>query len=153
MRRGQQKRIPAFALANRSYHLVGAYNWRIDQVFRQAVESKNSQTFIQFLEYLLVECFPTEKIVLVMDNASYHRSKAVRAALSLFEPRVQVFWLPKYSPDLNPIERFWRHLKDLACANKLDVSIDNLADRVDTIIDYQNSSDHLLKMSFLKNYV
>jgi transposase len=153
MQRGQQKRIPAFTVANRSYHLIGAYNWRTDQVFSQAVERKNSQTFIQFLEYLLVECFPTEKIVLVMDNASYHRSKTVRAALSLFEPRVRVVWLPKYCPDLNPIERFWRHLKDLACANKLDLSLENLADRVDTIMDYQNSSDHVLKMSFLKNYV
>ena len=153
MQRGQQKRIPAFTVANRSYHLIGAYNWRTDRVFSQAVERKDSQTFIQFLEYLLVECFPTEKIVLVMDNASYHRSKTVRAALSLFEPRVRVVWLPKYCPDLNPIERFWRHLKDLACANKLDLSLENLADRVDTIMDYQNSSDHVLKMAFLKNYV
>jgi transposase len=122
-------------------------------MFSQVVECKNSQTFIQFLEYLLVEWFHTQKIVLVMDNASYHRSKMVRAALSLFEPRVRVFWLPKYCPQLNLIERFWRHLKDLACANKLDLSIDSLADRVRTILDFQNSSDHVLKMSLLKNFV
>jgi hypothetical protein len=30
-----------------------------------------------------------------------------------------VMWLPTYCSDLNPIERFWRHFKDLACANKL----------------------------------
>lgn len=153
MRRGQQKRIRAFTSSHQSYHLMGAYNWRTDQVVSQAVERKDSQTFIQFLEYLLVECFPTQKIVLVMDNASYHRSKTVRAALSLFEPRVRVFWLPKYCPTLNPIERFWRHLKDLACANKLDLSLENLADRVRLILDCQNSSDNVLRMSFLKNYV
>jgi len=67
------------------------------------VERKNSQTFIQFLEYLLVQCFPDDKIILVLDNASSHKSKAALAALSLFEPRVRVVWLPKYSPDLNPI--------------------------------------------------
>ena len=153
MRRGQQKRIRAFTVSQRSYHLIGGYNFRTDQVFSQAVECKNSQTFIQFLEYLLVECFPTQKIVLVMDNASYHRSRTVRAALSLFEPRVRVFWLPKYCPQLNLIERFWRHLKDLACANKLDLSIDSLADRIQIILDCQNSSDHPLKLSFLKNFV
>ena len=153
MHRAQQKRIRAFTVSQRSYHLIGGYNWRIDQVFSQAVECKNSQTFIQFLEYLLVACFPTQKIVLVMDNASYHRSKTVQAALSLFEPRVRVFWLPKYCPTLNPIERFWRHLKDLACANKLDLTLENLADRVDTIMGYQNPDDHVLKMAFLKNYV
>ena len=153
MQRGQQKRIRAFSVSKRSYHLMGAYDWRTDQVFSQAVDRKDSQTFIQFLEYLLVECFPTRKIVLVMDNASYHRSKTVQAALSLFEPRVHVFWLPKYCPTLNLIERFWRHLKDLACANKLDLTLENLADRVDTIMGYQNSDDHVLKMACLKNYV
>lgn len=153
MRRGQQKRIRAFTVSQRSYHLIGGYNFRTDQVFSQAVESKDSQTFIQFLEYLLVECFPTQKIVLVMDNASYHRSKTVLAALSLFEPRVRVFWLPKYCPTLNLIERFWRHLKDLACANKLDQSLENLAQRVRVILECQNSSDDVLRMSFLKNYV
>jgi len=153
MRRGQQKRLRAFTVGHHSYHLIGGYNWRTDQVFCQAVERKNSQTFIQFLEYLLVECFPTQKVVLVMDNASYHRSKTTRAALSLFEPRVKVFWLPKYCPNLNMIERFWRHLKDLACANKLDLSLEILADRVRTILDRQNSCDDVLKLSFLKNFV
>jgi Cft2 family RNA processing exonuclease len=98
--RGGTVLIPAFSVANQSYHLIGAQQWRTDQVFSQEVKRKNSQTFIQFLEYLLVGCFPTQKIVLVMDNASYHRSKTVQAALSLFEPRVRVFWLPKYCPSV-----------------------------------------------------
>lgn len=153
MKRGQQKRIPAFTSPNHSYHLMGAYHWAKDQVFTQAVERKNSQTFIRFLEYLLIEQFPTQKIILVMDNASYHKSQASLAALSLFEPRVSVFWLPKYCPNLNPIERFWRHLKDLACANQLDLSIDNLSGRVDEVLSAQNLPDHVLKLSFLDNIV
>ena len=153
MKRGQQKRIAAFTSPNHSYHLIGAYQWAQDQVFTQAVERKNSQTFIQFLEYLLIEQFPTQKIILILDNASYHKSRAALAALSLFAPRVKVFWLPKYCPNLNLIERFWRHLKDLACANKLDLAIDNLANRVDEILSFQNSKDHHLKMSFLENIV
>lgn len=151
MKRGQQKRIPAFSSPNASYHLIGAYHWAKDQVFTQAVERKNSQTFIQFLEYLLVEQFPAQNIILVMDNASYHKSRTSLAALSVFEPRVKVFWLPKYCPTLNPIERFWRHLKDLACANQLDLAVENLADRVDQVLSAQNSPDHVLKMSFLEN--
>ncbi len=153
MKRGQQKRIPAFTSPSHSYHMIGAYLWAKDQVFTQTVERKNSQTFIQFLEYLLIEQFPTQKIILVLDNASYHKSRASMAALSLFEPRVKVFWLPKYCPNLNLIERFWRHLKDLACANKLDLLTENLAQRVDEILSFQNSKDHYLKMSFLDNFV
>lgn len=153
MKRGQQKRIPAFTSPNHSFHLMGAYLWAKDQVFTQAVERKNSQSFIQFLEYLLIEQFPTQKIILVLDNASYHKSNPSLAVLSLFEPRVKVFWLPKYCPNLNLIERFWRHLKDLACANKLELSIDNLSNRVDEILSFQNSNDHLLKLSFSENFV
>ena len=153
MKRGQQKRLPAFTSPNLYYHLIGAFEWASEQIFTQAVERKNSQTFIQFLEYLLVERFPTQMIILVLDNASYHTSKASLAALSLFEPRVRVFWLPKYCPNLNPIERFWRHLKDLACANKLDVSLENLSNRVQNILSCQNSDDHHLKLSFSNNFV
>ncbi len=153
MHRHQQKRIPAGSIFKRSHHLIGALHWRSEQVFSQAVERTNSQTFIQFLEYLFVQCFPTARIILVMDNAAYHASKATLAALSLFEPRVHVFWLPKYCPTLNPIERFWRHLKDLACANKLDQSLENLVLRVSNVIHHQNSPDDDLRISFLKNYV
>ena len=63
--------------------------------------------FIEFLERLLVKTYPTQAVILVMDNASYHYSAKVQAALSLFEHRVQLFWLPQYCPELNVIERFW----------------------------------------------
>lgn len=153
MKRGQQKRLLAFTSPDRRLHLIGALNFRTDQVWIQAVERKNTQTFIEFLEYLLVEKFPHQKIVLVLDNASYHRSRATLAALSIFEPRVRVIWLPKYCPNLNLIERFWRHLKDLACANRLDVGLDNLTNRVEEIVRHQNSESHPLKISFLDNFV
>jgi transposase len=153
MKRGQQKRLQAFTTPDQRLHLIGALNFRTEEVWTQAVERKNSQTFIEFLEYLLVEKFPHQKIVLVLDNASYHRSRVTLAALSVFEPRVRVFWLPKYCPNLNLIERFWRHLKDLACANRLDVALDNLMFRVEEIVRHQNSVGHPLKISFLENYV
>jgi transposase len=35
-------------------------------------------------------------------------------------------WLPPYCSDLNPIERFWEHLKAFACANKLFAFISEL---------------------------
>lgn len=152
MKRGQQMRLEA-APPQRDYlHLVGAYNWRNDQVHCLPVVRKNSQTFIEFLEYLLVECYPTQSVILVMDNASYHHSAATRAALSLFEHRVEVIWLPVYSPDLNLIERFWRHLKDLACANKLYLNLHSLWLNVQHILAAQNDPASSLRLSFSKNF-
>lgn len=73
-----------------------------------------------------------------MDNMAYHRSAATLAALSLFEHRVMVVWLPAYCSDLNLIERFWRHLKDLACANKLEASLEYLVKSVECSLNNQN---------------
>jgi putative transposase len=147
-----QKRIPAHTRQRPLYHLFGAYNWAQDQISWLAAERKNSECFIAFLEHVFLKCYPTEKIVMVMDNVSYHRSAASRAALSLFEDRVTVFWLPPYCPDLNPIERYWRHLKDLACANRLHASLEKLAAAIEKILSAQNQPFNLLKFQLSKNF-
>ena len=58
---------------------------------------------------------PTCKIPLrplpALDNGPCHTSKASRAALAARAAWLQVIWLAKYSPQLNPKEREWRQLK------------------------------------------
>ena len=46
-----------------------------------------------------------------MDNASFHRKKQL-AEISAKHHRTLIF-LPPYSPDLNPIEKFWARLKSI----------------------------------------
>jgi hypothetical protein len=58
---------------------------------------ENSDTFVAFIEQLLEE-YPNQHLILVMDNASYHHSATVQSALSLYQDRILVIWLPKYSP-------------------------------------------------------
>jgi hypothetical protein len=86
-----------------------------------------------------------------MDNASYHKSASALAALSLFEHRVMVIWLPTYCSDLNPIERFWRYLKDLACANKLQDNMDAVVKAVEIILIQQNCPNASLRFHISKN--
>ena len=150
MRRGQQKRITAFSGKRDYLHVIGAYNWRSDQITYLDVERKNSDTFIEFLEKLLVKTYPTQAVILVMDNASYHYSAKVQATLSLFEHRVQVFWLPQYCPELNVIERFWLHLKHTACANKLYITLPALRQAVIQVLDQQNEPAYSERLSFSK---
>jgi transposase len=150
MRRGKQKRIAAAPGPQAFQHIIGALDWRTEQVSHTVVSVKNSQTFIQFLEHLMLTVYPTGGVVLVMDNAPYHRSAAVQAALSLFEHRLLVFWLPPYCPTLNPIERFWRHLKETATANKLFLTSSILMNNLEAVLAAQNQSDHLLHLSFRK---
>lgn len=77
-----------------------------------------------------------------MDNASYYRSKAVQAALSLFEDCIYVYWLPKYSPYLNMIESFWLHFKQLTVANRLHLPLGDLAQTAHDVMTQQNANGH-----------
>jgi len=108
--------------------------------------------FIAFLEALLITHYPTGRCVLVLDNASYHTSAASLAALSLFEHRGLVFWLPKYcSLELNAIERFWRHLKDMICVDTLLPALAQLVTAVEAQLCRQNHRSELKCFAFLKN--
>lgn len=151
MKRGQQKQLPAFSARQREYlHLIGAYNWHSAGVTVVPVERKNSQSFIAFLEYLLLEVYVNAVVVLVLDNASYHHSAAVRAALSLFEHRVAVVWLPEYCPELNLIERFWLHLKATATANTLYPSRQALEENLTRCLQQQNDPSDPYRLTFSK---
>ena len=149
---GQQKRIPLPANQQKKHcHVFGAYNWINNHIEWMIAQRKNSETFITFLEYLLVEKYPTGRLILVLDRASYHKSAAALAALSLFEHRVMLIWLPAYCTELNPIERFWRHLKDQACANQLWSSLEEVTEKVEHLLHQQNTPDFEHRFVLSKN--
>jgi hypothetical protein len=71
--------------------------------------------------------YPPEKyprVVLLIDNAPWHRGKPIDCALCE-NPHLEFKRLPSYSPQLNPIERFWKKLRRRATHNRLfDTSAD-----------------------------
>jgi transposase len=64
------------------------------------------------------------RVVLVIDNAPWHRGQPIDAALRE-NPHLEFKRLPSYSPQLNPIERLWKKLRRRATHNRL---FDKLAD-------------------------
>ena len=68
-----------------------------------------SPEIIHFLEQLLKH-HPRRHLVTVMDQASPHTSKKTQAFVAR-QKRLHVFHLPAYSPDFNPDEQVWNHLK------------------------------------------
>jgi transposase len=64
------------------------------------------------------------EVVLLIDNAPWHAGAVVRQALAE-NPHLKLKRLPSYSPQLNPIERFWKKLRRRATHNRL---FDRLAD-------------------------
>lgn len=151
MRRGQRKHFPAPG-SPRYHHVFGALNWRTQNVNWITAHRKNTDSFIAFLEHLLTVCYPTQRLVLVLDNASYHKSYAALATLSLFQDRLQVIWLPKYCPYLNPIERFWLQLKNRASANQLHLNPEGLGIAISQAVANQNTLGHPDRLEFTDHF-
>ena len=147
MKRGEQLRIPA-AGQQQLHHIFGAYNHLTGEVVWTDSKSKNTDAFIQFLEHFMTTIDSSLPTVLLLDNASYHHSRAAEATLAFFEDDGLIScWLPPYCSDLNPIERFWGHLKGFACANTLFSSVSELVRSVALCLTNQNdfsSSDRFL---------
>ena len=70
----------------------------------------NGESFRAYVEQILVPSLKPGDIV-VLDNLSSHKSKAVRTAIRA--AGAKLFFLPPYSPDLNPIEQVFAKLKVL----------------------------------------
>ena len=70
----------------------------------------NGASFLAYVTQILVPTLAPGDIV-VMDNLGSHKGRAVRAAIR--KTGARLFFLPPYSPDLNPIEQVFAKLKAL----------------------------------------
>ena len=70
----------------------------------------NGRAFLAYVEQILVPTLQPGDVV-VLDNLGSHKGKAVRQALR--RAGAKLFFLPPYSPDLNPIEQLFAKLKTL----------------------------------------
>jgi len=68
----------------------------------------DGQSFLQYVEQVLVPTLKPGDIVII-DNLGSHKGKAIRNAIR--PAGAKLFFLPKYSPDLNPIEKLFAKLK------------------------------------------
>jgi transposase len=75
----------------------------------KATGGVNADVFIEFLKRLLVG--ETRKVFLIVDRGPAHRAKKTRAFVESLGGKLQLFFLPPYSPDRNPDELVWKHLK------------------------------------------
>lgn len=70
----------------------------------------NSLVFIGFLKRLLAGA--KRKVFLILDRGPAHISKMTKSFVASLKGKLQLFYLPPYSPDLNPDELVWNHLKN-----------------------------------------
>ena len=84
------------------------------------------------------------EVVLVIDNAPWHRGKAVTDALAA-NPHLRFYRLPSYSPHLNPVERFWKALRRRATHNRLFDTLADLKASLRASLSYFQTARHKVK--------
>ena len=117
------------SFSRESVRIFGAMSQ--DELRIKIVESTNSETFREFLEEIRRD---RPRLFMVLDNASYHKSKAVRAYVESVGGDVELEFLPPYTPQLNPVETVWRDLKR-RLAGRFFRSLDELKAAITAILE------------------
>jgi len=104
-----------------SSYLFGACNPVSGQRVGLILPCCNTAGMNAFLHILRAEVGEPVHIVLVLDQAGWHGSK------DLVIPKgITLLPLPPYSPQLNPIERLWKYLKETYLNHRLDKTIEEI---------------------------
>src|SRR5204863_2884009 len=88
----------------------------------------NAVVFIEFLRRLMVGC--KTKIFLIVDRGPAHVAKKTKAFVAGLGGVLRLFYLPPYSPDRNPDELVWKHLKADTVGRALVTSFRDFKEKV-----------------------
>ena len=116
---------------NEKRYLSGSIHWRTGQVFLtegKPKQGRNTALFLAHLDDLRRRLRRYRKIHVICDNAKCHTSNEVAVYLWEHRDRIDLHFLPSYSPDCNPIERVWWNLHDQITRNHQCQSMEELLD-------------------------
>ena len=92
-----------------SVNMISAVSARGHMRFMLAKGRVNGAVFVEFLKRLMHNA--AQPIFLILDGRSYHHSRLVKDYVASLSGKLRLFFLPPYSPELNPDEQVWNYLK------------------------------------------
>lgn len=116
--------------------------------FKIPKNNVNSVEFITFVEQLLRD-IKRKKIYLITDKGPSHTSKLTKAFIEQ-ESRIELVFLPSYSPDFNPDERVWGRLKNTEMKAHDAKSVDELRSKTFKSMKSIQGKNSLIKSFFRK---
>lgn len=134
--KGQQKKIPTYG-KNAGVKLIGILNYETGEVYCEEHERYDAKVFLGFLKATLKE-YPRGKIVMILDNARIHHAKLVQPFLEQMKDRIELMFLPPYSPELNLIEGLWGWLKKYVVNNVFFKTLSEVRSTIQKFISHIN---------------
>jgi transposase len=128
MRRGQQADVVTPG-DNAKRYLAGSLHWRTGVLIQTVGAKRDGALFVRHLHELRRRLRRYKVIHVICDNAKFHWDCwAVWEFCYQYGDRVQLHFLPKYAPELNPIERVWWRLHEAITRNHQCSTVAELVD-------------------------
>ncbi len=126
-------------------YCYGAVDARTGESFFMIAGGCNTDWMNEFLRQLSL-AYPNDYILLVMDNAIWHKSKTLEKPSHIgFE------FIPPYTPEMNPIEQVWAEIRKRGFKNKAFKSLNEVIDKLQEVI--QGLDWSILKSIVHRNWI
>ena len=126
-RRGRRPSVPCHHVRQYRY-LFGAVEPRTgDSCFR--IMSHCDTICMNVFLAELSQSFADDMILLVCDNAGWHKSKSLVVPNNIF-----ITHIPPYTPEMNPIEQIWAEIRKVGFANTLFSTLNAVVDRLCDVV-------------------
>jgi transposase len=121
---GTQPRVDTYG-QRKTAHVFGAISLEDKPCFRwMFADVFNGHTFLVFLKMLVSKS--QRKIFLIIDNAPHHHLKPDgKKWLKRNKKRIELYRLPPYSPEFNPIEGVWKETKKTTTHNRFYETVED----------------------------
>jgi transposase len=128
-RKGIGSQVKSFP-GRKSVKVIGAvviqerpkFHFRFVDVF-------NTQTYLMFLKQL-VRQYDGRRIHLIADNAGWHKTRDILEWAAANHEKIELHFLPPYSPELNAAEHVWKETRRWATHNRFFRDVPTLKKKV-----------------------
>jgi transposase len=109
---GVRGRTPVVAATGQRFglNMISAISARGQLRFMVAKGKLNGARYVEFLKRLMHNA--RRPVFLIVDGHPVHKSRAVKDYVASTHGKLRLFYLPPYSPELNPDEQVWNHVKN-----------------------------------------
>jgi transposase len=147
-RRGTQPVVKTSG-KRRGWKVFGLIDYFTGRFFHQGQEGRfTSASYTAFLARVLEHT--TEHVILIQDGAPYHTSAETNRFFAQHAARLQVFQLPGYSPDYNPIEKLWKKIKQQETHLQYFPTFDALSEKVEqALLKFEQVPQEILALCSL----
>lgn len=126
------------AAGRKRYNVLGALDSHTHEVVTVTNDTYMTAPTVCTLLEQLRKKHPDIPITLVMDNARYQKCKLV--SVKADELDIELLYLPAYSPNLNIIERLWKHVKQSCLKNTYYEEFEEFSKAIDSEIENVNTT-------------